>query len=251
MRQKVFFQNMDGEKLAGNLFDAGGDRCVIYCHGLASSKDSYSEGKEKLAMMLEAEGISILYFDFSGCGESEGKFEKLSLTKYCRDLVSAIEFTSQKYRKIGLAGSSLGAAVSIIIGEKRGECIFCIAPPTDFKEVFRNLIRQYRIGGLDKWKEHGFTKYKAYGKKKIFRLGFGFYRDTKKYDFRKIAGNISKPMGIVHGIHDEVVPVHQSENLLKLTKKGHLDTMDCGHMFRGRDFDAMAELFVGFMKKNL
>ncbi len=251
MKKKVFFLNSAKEKLAANLYDAGAGRCVIFSHGLGSTKDRHIQEKDAWAQLLNKRGITALFFDFSGCGESQGEFEKISITKYLGDLKAAIGFMAQANKKIGLAGSSLGAAVTLAVGEHEADALFCIAPPTDFKEVFRNLVRQYRIGDIKKWEEEGFTQYRTMEKKKILRLGFGFYRNTKKYKFEKIARNIKKPVMIVHGETDDVVPIRQSENLMKFLPSATLQRMQCGHIFLGKDFMKMAQLSADFFDKNL
>jgi len=76
--EKVFFDNQQGERLAGILHhpQSGNARgAVILCHGMESSKES-----EKLVFLghaLAQRDMLALRFDFACAGESSGKFENI------------------------------------------------------------------------------------------------------------------------------------------------------------------------------
>ena len=57
---------------------------VILCHGMESSKES--EKIVALSRQLSERGILALRFDFSGSGESEGKFEDITYSGEVEDL---------------------------------------------------------------------------------------------------------------------------------------------------------------------
>ena len=67
----------------------------------------------KIAQSLIENNFSVLRFDFSGCGESEGG--KITVENEVDDLKSAINFIQEKgFSRIGLIGESLGGLVSLL-----------------------------------------------------------------------------------------------------------------------------------------
>ncbi|MBT4365610.1 MAG: alpha/beta hydrolase [Desulfobacteraceae bacterium] len=115
---KTYFKS-DGYLLSG-MFHRPADSyfppVVIGSHGLFSSSESPKQ--IELAKKCNEKGIAFLRFDHRGCGDSEGKFEEVtSLEGRRNDILSAIDIIrnrSDVSDKIGLFGSSLGGAASII-----------------------------------------------------------------------------------------------------------------------------------------
>lgn len=89
--------------------------CVIYLHGNSSSRVEAIPAAKILLPM----DITVLSFDFSGCGKSEGEWVTLGY-KEQDDLDTVIRFLreSQKVSLIGLWGRSMGAVTSIFYAAK-------------------------------------------------------------------------------------------------------------------------------------
>ncbi|MEM2970464.1 MAG: alpha/beta hydrolase, partial [Candidatus Bathyarchaeia archaeon] len=105
--EKVYFQNSKKQKLCGVLYlpNRGGPfPIVIVCHGLSTSKESKNTTMTYPEMVKNH--IAVFAFDFSGHGESEGKFENVTISQAIDDLKSALEFIENKdfidKEKIGL-----------------------------------------------------------------------------------------------------------------------------------------------------
>src|SRR3989344_1347443 len=115
MMEKLFFNNAKGNKLCGILSNTGceKDKIVILCHGFSSSKDSRTY--VELEKIFNNKGLAIFRFDFYGHGESEGKFEDITLSEAAHDIEQAFSFLWKKgYKKIYLVGSSFGGAASVL-----------------------------------------------------------------------------------------------------------------------------------------
>ena len=154
------------------------NKFIVCCHGLYSNKDS--KKYVELAELASKEGLSCVRFDFRGCGESEGSFEKSTLTKRLKDLEEVINFIKSKYdAKIALFGSSFGGMVSILYASKKGNCLVAMATP-------------YKIEG----KESRFV-------------------DADVIDAIK---NCSKIL-IMHGLKDELVSKEQAKILYSCAKE--------------------------------
>jgi pimeloyl-ACP methyl ester carboxylesterase len=89
--------------------------CVIYMHGNSSSR---MEALSALSLVLSL-GASLLSFDFSGSGKSEGEY--VSLGSFEKDdLQCVVEYlrTTGKTSTIALWGRSMGAATALLHGER-------------------------------------------------------------------------------------------------------------------------------------
>ncbi|MPZ56494.1 MAG: alpha/beta fold hydrolase [Rhizobiales bacterium] len=123
MGRSVRFQS-DGLSLAGIIeapegLKAGERRpAFLVLHGFGSNKSS---NNVKLPMqMLNALGYVTMGFDMRGCGESEGERARLICLEQVSDTKNAVTFMREQpdvvADKIGLIGSSFGAAVAVYTG---------------------------------------------------------------------------------------------------------------------------------------
>lgn len=171
---------------------------VITCHGLYSHKDS--QKYVEIARRFCEEGLVVLRFDFTGCGESRGKFEDSTLSMRINDLESALDFMEQQqHQEIGVMGSSLGGCISILTAS-----------------------RDERIKALTTWAT-------PYYLKKIFSreetLG-KFREDIKTHDMAKAAEEVTQPTLIIHGSQDKLVPLSHTHALYRELKLKHLEIIE-------------------------
>lgn len=216
MQQHLYFKNSKGDKLAGILSNPTGDTkapMVVMAHGFASSKNARTV--TKLAGRFDQLGISSFRIDIWGHGESEGRFEDVTVTEAVDDILQAIAFLKfQGYSKIGLIGSSFGGFASIVVASKIKD-VFALAlksPVSDYVEAKALLLGEQ---GIKAWEERGYTFYHTSEGEDI-RLNYTFYEDSKNYHLYQIAPSISIPTLIVHGSEDEEVPLEQSIKTSKL-----------------------------------
>jgi pimeloyl-ACP methyl ester carboxylesterase len=99
----------DGVGLRGVHLKTGHDTLVIYCHGFLSSKNFIAV--PRFAELL-ADDVDVIAFDFRGHGESEGA-STLGEVELL-DVDAVVDYArGVGYRRIILAGSSMGGAVEI------------------------------------------------------------------------------------------------------------------------------------------
>ncbi|MBI2232458.1 MAG: alpha/beta fold hydrolase [Candidatus Aenigmarchaeota archaeon] len=244
--QEAQFVNNRGEKLAGIFCRTEKEKapCVIICHGLGSSKDN----KEPLMKAFSEGGLASMAFDFSGHGESQGSFEKLTVTNAVADSKAAIDYVSSlasvDANRIGIMGHSFGGSVSLLAAtiDKRIKSIVASAPVTDFNETL-TLLADFdtRMGNLAVWKAKGYTHYLSYDQKYL-KLGYTFLEDVMKYDAKNLAKKIKCPVLLIHGNKDKIVPMHQSEKMLNLLScEKDLKKLECGHYFEEQDLKNLIE----------
>jgi pimeloyl-ACP methyl ester carboxylesterase len=89
--------------------------CVIYMHGNSSSR---LEALESVPYLLPS-NITLMCFDFAGCGLSEGEYISLGWWER-EDLGIIIEYLRKERRvsTIGLWGRSMGAVTSLLYGDR-------------------------------------------------------------------------------------------------------------------------------------
>src|SRR3989475_9917934 len=127
MEQALTFQDPAGHAVAGILASPsnGSDRLAVLCHGFLSNKNSRTN--TTLTELLFPQGIATFRFDFFGQGESEGLFERITVSLAVSQALAALDLmSSQGYRKLELVGSSLGGLVALL-GAAKWPTLSCLA----------------------------------------------------------------------------------------------------------------------------
>ena len=224
MKEKIFFKDSESNKICGILSNPNKETIntpiIILCHGFTTSKASTTY--KTMETVLNKEKIATLRIDFFGHGESEGKFEDLTIDKASDCILKAIEFLeSKKFTKIGLFGSSFGGFNSIIAASKTNKLTLLVlkCPVSDYIEQKNNNMTKEE---LENWKNQAFIIHKnSYGEER--RLNYSFYENLKKYNGHKAAENIKIPTLIIHGDNDSMVPIGQSIKTAKLIENCKLE----------------------------
>lgn len=116
---------------------------VIYCHGNCGSR---IDALDTVQVLLPF-GISVLAFDFAGCGLSEGKYISLGYFEKI-DLGNIIKFMRENKNigKIGLWGRSMGAATSIMYStiDPTISCFVADSAFTSLVDVITGLVLSFQ-----------------------------------------------------------------------------------------------------------
>ena len=214
--KKYYFENSNGNKLCGvisNPSDNFKKPIVIMAHGFSTSKDS--DTYVSLAKNLDSYDISSFRIDFYGHGESEGKFENITVSEAVDDILQAIKFLKNMgYKKIGLMGGSFGGIASIMAASKSKD-LYVLVLKSPVSNYFDKEMETKSEDELKKWKKTGYHYYESGDGRKL-KLNYTFFEDFKNNDGYKVAPNIKIPTLIVHGDADETVPYKQSVKISKL-----------------------------------
>lgn len=212
-KQVSFYHRID-ERLYGILTLPPGRKkvpAVIMCHGFAGTK---SERKfVELARALAKENIASLRFDFSGCGDSEGSLENMSIGKQTRELFIAREFLKEKSRineKIGLFGHSLGALIAcwnVSVFPDRTEAFVFATPALNQKELIKIW---YSEEERDLWKKQRYLDTPK------GRIGVNYLKEAERFNYRPTS------VLMLHGSNDKDVPIEFSEQLISKARDIHL-----------------------------
>jgi putative redox protein len=199
-----------GARLAGLLHVPPGvgpatGPVMVLCHGMESTKEGTKH--QALAARLAALGYLCLRFDFSYVGESDGKFEDLTISGEVDDLGGVVDFlTARGATTFGLVGSSLGGTVAIVHagGDPRVRALVTIAAvsrPLGILERMRpsDVETARRQGGLH-----------LDGGAWIRR---DFLDDLKRVDALGAARRVKAATLVTHGEDDRIVPVGDAHAL--------------------------------------
>lgn len=130
--------------IAINYYSNGHDEIVIVAPGWCMTKDSnaFCEISE-----MFAKNFDVISFDFRGHGKSGGMFTFTA--KELMDIDAVIRFVRKsKYKKIFLAGFSLGAAMSIIYASKSRyiDKVIAVSAPTEFDKIENQMWKKEAWG---------------------------------------------------------------------------------------------------------
>ena len=130
----AFHEPAAGRRLA-YLEVAGSSPTLVWLGGYRS--DMRGLKAERLSTMAEREGWGFLRFDYSGYGESDGRFEDGTISSWTEDAKALIEARAEG--PLILVGSSMGAwiALRLVLGWREGGAspvagLLLLAPAPDF-----------------------------------------------------------------------------------------------------------------------
>ena len=199
---KFFICNNRGQRLAALLCrtEAPGT-VVVVCHGFTGSKEGGGRAL-KMGKALAVRGFSCLLFDFAGCGESEGLWEEISLSRQIEDLDGAVRWCREAgFSRIILNGRSFGGAAALCCGaadeQIAGICTW--SAPARLSKLFCRFA-----GGAVTGPGQEMVRLK--GVEGTVRLRKFFFYDLEEHDLLNCAARITpRPLLIIHGTADAVV----------------------------------------------
>lgn len=180
-------------------------------HGFNGSKSNRKF--VKIARKFTKAGIAVLRFDFSGCGDSEGDFENMSIFQQVEDLRAAFKFLINQSeidkKRIGFLGYSLGALIVSLFQKEISSTnpLVLVSPALEQKTLLSLWLNRQEI---EKWQKNKFFDMPK------CRVGIKYLNEIKNYNY--IVFQIEAPILIIHGSKDKDVPVKLSQKLFKLLK---------------------------------
>ncbi len=249
MQEKVYFKDSKGINLCAILSNPTYKKdkpIIIFCHGFRTSKDSFTN--IRLEEILNKHSISTFRLDFFGHGESEGKFEDITISEAVDDILSSIKYLKHMgYSRFGLLGSSFGGIASIMAASRTDE-LYVLAlksPVSNYEEKEYSTKSREE---LEVWKNNGYKHYMS-GDGKRLRLNYTFFDDSKNNNGYIAAKKIKIPTLIVHGDKDESVPIGQSRKIAKIIQNCKLEIIDgADHTYsKPQDFERMLGLLSKFI----
>ena len=187
---------------------------VFIMHGLGGSKEQ--PHIVTFADAFKEKGFTVVCFDTTNTfGESEGRYENATTTRYYEDLEDVIFWTQsqQWYQEpFYLAGHSLGGLCIIYYAEHHLKKVKALAPISTVISGKLSLDAPKYKGNdfLQQWKETGWrieqSKLSPLGTK---RLPWSHMEDRFKYDILEKAFTLTLPVLLIVGENDDCTPPEQ------------------------------------------
>ena len=171
------------------------NREYIYLHGFASSPQSNKA--QYLRDRFAREGINLKILDLN-----QGDFTNLTLTRQIAQTAAVI-----RQNPVTVIGSSFGGLTAAWVANQYPQVtsLILLAPAFGFPNSW--LLR---LGDaqLKQWQETNFLSVYHYGADRYLPLNYQFIVDADNYDPAHLQRDL--PTLILHGKHDDVVPIEVS-----------------------------------------
>jgi fermentation-respiration switch protein FrsA (DUF1100 family) len=229
---------VDGIAIVGQLYLPGSKHqypAVCICHGIPSGAppEPGDGGYPLLAEKICGDGFAVLIFNFRGTGDSGGNLDILGWT---RDLKAVIDYLwnldAVDESHLSLIGFSAGAAVSLYVAsrDERVSGVAACACPAEFT-LFTEANEPQSV--VDSFRNRGVFQAADFPPSAEEWLD-GFRRVSPEKD---VAGIAPRPLLLVHGSQDELVPVGHARRLYEVAgEPKQLIIIDgAGHRLRQED----------------
>jgi putative redox protein len=211
-RTRVTFPGGSGQSLVGYLErpESGGRAVVLFAHCFTCSKDLRSV--RRLSAALVAKGSSVLSFDFTGLGESEGDFSDTDFSSNLDDLVAAADYLRAEHQAPQiLVGHSLGGAAVLAAAHRIPEAVAVatIGAPSDPSHLEDGVLR-------DVDKDAEVSQVCLAGRS--FKIRRELLEDLRSQNLLERVKNLGKALLILHSPVDELVGVHHAAEIYQAAK---------------------------------
>lgn len=251
MEQQVRYKNIYGETLAGTLHlpDKSSDRGIVLGHCFTCTR--HTGILRRIAKDLSYAGFVVLRFDFSGNGQSQGEFGESTYSKQVAEMQTAADvIASHGAAWIGMAGHSMGGLISFLTAAQNEnvKAVCTIGSRISGMKVTGFLSRTQREI-LEKTGEVTFTS-----RGRFLKITEDFFADADRFDLPHILNSFDRPLLMVHGDQDEIIPVREAYKARKMSNGDvQLEVISgADHMFsREEDRKTVSQLVVNWFKNQI
>ena len=221
---------------------------VIICHGFMSNKNFMF--LKNLSDSLEAEGIASIRFDFNGHGDSEGKFQDMTVPNEIEDARKIFNYVKENLNRvssISLAGHSQGGVVASMLAGELGasniKSVVLFAPAAVLRDdSIRGNVFGVQFNALNP------PEYVDILGHKVGRNYFLTARDLPIYE---TAAKFKGSACLIHGTGDTIVPYTYSLRYHEIWKDSELHIVpEWLHSFEENEVEVV-KIAMEFFTKNL
>jgi pimeloyl-ACP methyl ester carboxylesterase len=189
------------------------DRRLIYLHGFASGPGSHKA--QFFRQRFADYGIAMEIPDLAA-----GDFSNLTITGQLR----VIEKTANG-RAVTLLGSSMGGYLAALYAARHAEVerVVLMAPAFGFARRWAAALGEDQLA---RWRRTGFLEMYHYGEKRPMAVSYKLIEDGSAYEDYP---HVRQPALILHGEHDDVVPVEYSRQFAVGRPNVRLQAYNSGH----------------------
>lgn len=227
-----------------------GERCpmVLLCHGFMGNKEGALE--KQIATLLQAKGIASIRFDFNGHGQSEGRFQDMTVPNEIVDAKKVIEYVSNLpyVESVAITGHSQGGVVAAMtagdLGAEKIKAVVLLAPAAVLRD---DAIRGSTMGAT-------YDPFNLGEYVELFRgmrLGAEYIRTAFSLPIYDTAAKYQGPALIIHGTGDRVVPYTYGERFHQIWDGSELVIIDKADHGFSQQIEQVAGKSAEFLSKVL
>jgi uncharacterized OsmC-like protein/alpha/beta superfamily hydrolase len=240
----VTFTNQSGIELAAVLerpSQRQAQATAILAHCFTCNKDYTAIWN--ISKALAAAGVSVLRFDFTGLGESEGDFTKTTFSSNIDDIVAAASFLEENRMSPELLiGHSLGGSAALAAASRieSVKAVATIAAPSTLQHL-DDIIKSRVVNN-----DAGEIVTVRIGGRNI-EIGHEFLEDLSDSAFDRHLKNLRKPLLILHSPVDNVIGIDHAGKIFKAAKhpKSFISLNNADHLLtKKRDSIYAGELIA-------
>lgn len=196
---------------------------VLLCHGFMGNKDGALENR--IANLLSERGIASIRFDFNGHGQSEGRFQDMTVPNEIVDAKKVIEYVSALpyVSSVAISGHSQGGVVAAMtageLGSDKIKAVVLLAPAAVLRD---DAIRGSTMGAT-------YDPFNLGEYVELFRglkLGAEYIRTAFTLPIYETSAQYQGPALIIHGTGDRVVPYTYGERFHQIWPTSKLQIID-------------------------
>lgn len=238
----------DGLQLVGTREEPFGeiyDMAIIF-HGFTANRNT-SLLKE-ITNILQDENIASVRFDFNGHGDSDGKFENMTVLNEIEDANAILNYvkTDPHVRNIYLVGHSQGGVVASMLAGLYPDLIkkvVLLAPAATLK----NDALEGNTQGVTYNPDHIPDRLPF----KDLTLGGFYLRIAQQLPIYEVSAQFTKPVCLIHGTDDTVVSPNASKKYDQIYQNSTLHLIEgADHCFSDNYQKNAVNLTADFLQNN-
>lgn len=221
---------------------------VILCHGFGGTKDENGGMMKAFADTLQTLGYATIRFDFNGHGESEGRFQDMTVLNEIEDLKCVYNYASKLDFVAGISfvgHSQGGVVVSMTAGEMGADKVrrvVLLAPAA----VLRDDALRGNTFGKFYDPINPPAEIPLHGNQILGGEYVRTARDLKIYD---VACQYTGPVCLIHGTDDRIAPYSYGERYDRQYQNSEFHLLDLDDHGFSKHFGTMLNLAVEFLTR--
>lgn len=208
----VSFANASGLTLAGTLSQPAGREpttwaIIVHCF---TCHRNY-KGIYNIAKALNVAGYGVLRFDFSGLGDSQGRFEKTTFSDNLSDVLAAAQFlTDQGKPPHLLIGHSLGGSAMLMAARKiaAARCVATVSTSSS-----PALLRRLFAGVEEAMAAAPDQVFPVSVSGRDMPFTYPFLADLPRHNLEAAQQEMTLPHLVLHSPDDATTPFSEGEKL--------------------------------------
>lgn len=208
--EKFEFEGTHGHTLSARIDMPESGEPVAYAllaHCFTCGKDIVPASR--VVQALNEDNIAAFRFDFTGIGQSEGKFENTNFTTNVEDILKAADYMRENYEAPTLMiGHSLGGTAVLVAASDVPEtnAVVTIGAPSNTT----NVMKQFGCD-IEKIENEGQAEVLLAGRP--FTIKKQFLDDIKSQNIQDAVRELKKPLLVCHSPIDDTVPISHAGDI--------------------------------------